>query len=54
MNQDFVIGSRHRANLIAFIETLKGNRWDQENVRTLVIATDSPYVVKGCTEWLPD
>jgi len=41
----------NRAELRAVIAALRFRFWPGEGVKTLVIATDSEYVVKGATEW---
>ncbi|GAA5875893.1 hypothetical protein JCM1840_002966 [Sporobolomyces johnsonii] len=42
-----------RAELRALLAVLHYRQWDQEGTSHLVIATDSEYVARGCTEWLP-
>lgn len=42
----------NRAELRAVIAALRCRNWPVENVRRLVIATDSEYIAKGCTSWL--
>jgi ribonuclease HI len=41
----------NRAELRAVIEALRAWDWAAEGFRTIVIATDSEYAVKGATEW---
>ncbi|GAA5897132.1 hypothetical protein JCM5296_002236 [Sporobolomyces johnsonii] len=42
-----------RAELRALLAALYFRTWPGEGTSHLVIATDSEYVAKGCTEWLP-
>ncbi|KAH7252790.1 ribonuclease H-like domain-containing protein [Fusarium tricinctum] len=42
----------NRAELRAVISALRFRSWAGEGFSTLVIATDSEYVVKGATEWV--
>lgn len=41
----------NRAELLAVITALRARFWLGEGFHTVVFATDSEYVVKGCTEW---
>lgn len=41
----------NRAELRAVIEALRACDWAADGFRTIVIATDSEYAVKGATEW---
>ncbi|KIH89492.1 hypothetical protein SPBR_07596 [Sporothrix brasiliensis 5110] len=41
----------NRAELRAVIAALRFRYWPGEDFHTLVIATDSEYVVEGCTTW---
>lgn len=41
----------NRAELRAVIAALKFRFWPGEAIKTLVIATDSEYIVKGATDW---
>lgn len=41
--------TNHRAQLRAIIAVLEAHNWEEENVRTLVFATNSDYVANGCT-----
>ncbi|KAL8408577.1 hypothetical protein RB594_007133 [Gaeumannomyces avenae] len=41
----------NRAELRAVIAALRFRYWPGEGFETLVIATDSEYVVEGCTDW---
>ncbi|CAK7220162.1 hypothetical protein SCUCBS95973_004065 [Sporothrix curviconia] len=43
----------NRADLRAVLAALQCLDWQYENVRSIVIATDSTYVIYGCTSWLP-
>ncbi|KAJ4253903.1 hypothetical protein NW762_010301 [Fusarium torreyae] len=43
----------NRAELRAVLGALRFRHWKGEGCTTLVIATDSEYVVKGATEWVP-
>ncbi|GAA5903058.1 hypothetical protein JCM5296_001725 [Sporobolomyces johnsonii] len=43
-----------RAELRALLAVLHFRYWPGEGTSHLVIATDSEYVAKGCTEWLPN
>lgn len=40
----------NRAELRAVLAALNASSWELENVRTLVLATDSTYVVNGCAD----
>ncbi|CAK7229530.1 hypothetical protein SBRCBS47491_007278 [Sporothrix bragantina] len=42
----------NRAELRAALAALQCLDWENENVRSLVLATDSTYVVSGCTDWV--
>ena len=42
----------NRAELRATIAALQYRHWTGEGLQHLVIATDSSYVVGGCTEWI--
>ncbi|KAF5535179.1 ribonuclease H [Fusarium napiforme] len=44
--------SFNRAELRAIIGALRYRNWASEGFTTLVLATDSEYVVKGATEWI--
>lgn len=41
-----------RAELRAVLAALQFRYWPGENVKTLVIATESTYVAHGCTSWV--
>ncbi|KAG8839868.1 hypothetical protein FRC20_005887, partial [Serendipita sp. 405] len=41
----------HRAELRAAIGAMQYRNWNSEGFRSLVIATNSDYVVRGATEW---
>ena len=41
----------HRAELRGAIAALQYRNWNSEGFRSLVIATNSDYVVRGATEW---
>ena len=41
----------NRAEMMAVIVALRARHWQGEGFHTIVFATDSQYVVKGCTEW---
>lgn len=49
---DPAIQSSNRAELRAVIAALRFRNWEGENFHTVVIATDSEYVVKGSTAWV--
>ena len=49
---DLGVQSSNRAELRAVIAALQYRAWGEEGFRTLVIATDSEYVVKGATAWI--
>ncbi|KAI7763223.1 hypothetical protein LZL87_013035 [Fusarium oxysporum] len=42
----------NRAELRAITGALRYRNWESEGFTTLVLATDSEYVVKGATEWI--
>ena len=42
----------NRAELRAVIAALRFRAWDVEGFRSIVIATDSEYVVEGATRWV--
>ena len=42
----------NRAELRATIAALQFRHWTGEGLQRLVIATDSSYVVEGCTQWV--
>lgn len=42
----------NRAELRAVIAALRVRAWDDEGFKSIVIATDSDYVVKGATNWI--
>lgn len=42
----------NRAELRAVIEALRAWDWAADGFRTIIIATDSEYAVKGATEWV--
>ena len=42
----------HRAELRAAIGAMQYRSWNTEGVRSVVIATNSDYVVRGGTEWV--
>ncbi|KAI0478975.1 ribonuclease H-like protein [Xylariaceae sp. FL0804] len=46
-----VQSSSNRAELRAVVAALGCRYWPGEGFRTLVIATDSEYVIRGATEW---
>lgn len=46
------IQSSNRAELRAVIAALRFRHWPGEGFHTIVIATDSEYVVKGATAWV--
>jgi ribonuclease HI len=48
---DDCIQSSNRAELRAVIAALGFRHWPDEGFNTVVIATDSEYVVKGSTQW---
>ena len=48
---DDSIQSSNRAELRAVIAALRFRHWVGEGFKTLIIATDSEYVVQGSTEW---
>ncbi|KAI1158509.1 RNase H domain protein [Nemania serpens] len=43
--------SIHRAELRAVIAALRSRAWNNDGVKTIVIATDSDYVTMGATMW---
>ncbi|KAM0321502.1 hypothetical protein ACHAQA_010070 [Verticillium albo-atrum] len=45
------IQSSNRAELRAVIASLRFRRWQGEGFSTVIIATDSEYVVEGSTQW---
>ncbi|KAF5596049.1 ribonuclease H [Fusarium subglutinans] len=49
---DYAHPTSHRAELRAIIGALRYRNWASEGFTTLVLATDSEYVVKGATEWI--
>ncbi|TXB95556.1 hypothetical protein FocTR4_00016403 [Fusarium oxysporum f. sp. cubense] len=49
---DFAHPTSNRAELRATIGALRYRNWASEGFTTLVLATDSEYVVKGATEWI--
>ncbi|QGI99219.1 hypothetical protein CEK26_012288 [Fusarium fujikuroi] len=49
---DYANPTSNRAELRAIIGTLRYRNWASEGFTTLVLATDSEYVVKGATEWI--
>ncbi|KAK2058086.1 ribonuclease H-like protein [Colletotrichum caudatum] len=44
--------SSNRAELRAVVAALRFRRWHDEGFKSLVIATDSSYVVDGATDWI--
>lgn len=48
---DEAVQTSNRAELRAVIEALRFRYWPAEGFRTITIATDSEYVVKGSTKW---
>lgn len=48
---DHSIATSNRAELRAAIAALRLNDWKQEGYHTIVIATDSTYVLDGATAW---
>ncbi|GLB36882.1 putative RNase H [Lyophyllum shimeji] len=50
MSLDSADATNNRAELIAVIMALRARIWWGEGFHTIVVATDSEYVVKGCTE----
>ncbi|KAK1752201.1 ribonuclease H1 [Echria macrotheca] len=48
---DDSLQTNNRAELRAVIAALRYRNWPGEGIRTLVIATDSAYVVEGATTW---
>ncbi|KAH6646102.1 ribonuclease H-like domain-containing protein [Truncatella angustata] len=46
------IQSSNRAELRAVIAALRFRDWDVEGYYTIIIATDSAYVVQGCCKWV--
>jgi ribonuclease HI len=48
---DDAIQTSNRAELRAVIAAVRFRYWPGEGFRTLVIATDSEYVVEGSTQW---
>lgn len=46
--------TNNRAELRAVLAALQFRYWPGENVRTLVLATDSTYVANGCTRLIHD
>ncbi|KAK0624101.1 ribonuclease H-like domain-containing protein [Immersiella caudata] len=48
---DGAIQTSNRAELRATIAALRFRVWSGEGLRTLVLATDSEYVVEGATNW---
>ncbi|KAI1028236.1 hypothetical protein LB503_002053 [Fusarium chuoi] len=49
---DYANQTSNRAELRAIIGALRYRNWASEGFTTLVLATDSEYVVKGATEWI--
>lgn len=49
---DYANPTSNRAELRAIIGALRYKNWASEGFTTLVLATDSEYVVKGATEWI--
>lgn len=49
---DVSVQSSNRAELRAVIAALRVRRWAADGFTTLVIASDSEYVIKGATEWV--
>ncbi|SCV38996.1 uncharacterized protein FFB14_07067 [Fusarium fujikuroi] len=49
---DYANPTSNRAELRAIIGALRYRNWASEGFTTLVLATDSEYVVKGVTEWI--
>ncbi|KAF4494921.1 Ribonuclease H [Fusarium agapanthi] len=49
---DYAHPTSNRAALRAIIGALRYRNWASEGFTTLVLATDSEYVVKGATEWI--
>lgn len=45
--------TNNRAKMRAVIAALEFRAWADEGWRSIVIATDLEYVVRGATEWLP-
>ncbi|KDR85707.1 hypothetical protein GALMADRAFT_51234, partial [Galerina marginata CBS 339.88] len=43
--------TNNRAEMLAVITAIRARIWWGEGFHTIVFATDSEYVVKGCTEW---
>ena len=53
-NGNYYAATSNRAELRAATAALEGRLWGTEGWRYVTIATDSTYVVKGFTEWVPN
>lgn len=51
---NYYAATSNRAELRAATAALEGRLWGTEGWRYVTIATDSTYVVKGITEWVPN